>query len=313
MTTQITDVLVELGRKLRHQNYQFVTITPLSHETVLQRNLASKSILRDLFGWNRWVSKKSIPNDILRLLQISEFFEEKGDQLKSLIRASTINEMVFIHSGFPTTQNDSVFFGPDTYRFFNFIKNQLQDQKFSSVFDVGCGSGAGGLALAEFCRKTARYQPKVILGDINHKALQFAKINAQINDVPHVTVIESHLLDQSPDEVDLVISNPPYIMDDTGRAYRHGGDHYGAELSIKIVEDFLRKKGGSDARLLFYTGVCIVDGVDVFLNQITPLLNKYPLKSFHYEELDPDVFGDQLLLKSYQDVDRIAAVGLDVQ
>ena len=34
--------------------------------------------------------------------------------------------------------------------------------------------------------------------------------------------------------------------------------------------------------------------------------------SWHYQELDPDVFGEQLLEPGYQPVERIAAVGLTV-
>jgi hypothetical protein len=34
---------------------------------------------------------------------------------------------------------------------------------------------------------------------------------------------------------------------------------------------------------------------------------------FIYEELDPDVFGEELSMSGYADVDRIAVVGLHVR
>jgi len=60
---------------------------------------------------------------------------------------------------------------------------------------------------------------------------------------------------------------------------------------------------------LFYTGVAIVDGMDPLLAELVPALSNAGL-DWRYEEIDPDVFGEELLQPAYRDVDRIAAVGL---
>src|SRR5207248_934976 len=36
---------------------------------------------------------------------------------RSLVRFSSLGDMLLVHSGFPTEAPDAVFFGPDTYRF----------------------------------------------------------------------------------------------------------------------------------------------------------------------------------------------------
>ena len=53
----------------------------------------------------------------------------------------------------------------------------------------------------------------------------------------------------------------------------------------------------------------MVAGHDVFLRAATPLLERHGA-AFHYEELDPDVFGEELEKPGYAAVERIAAVVL---
>ena len=110
-------------------------------------------------------------------------------------------------------------------------------------------------------------------------------------------------------ELDLIVANPPYMRDEAARAYRDGGGRFGEALSVRIVREALRRlaPGGT---LLLYTGVAIVDGQDVFRAAIAELLTG---STHHYEELDPDVFGEQLEQPGYEHVERIAAVGLTVE
>ncbi|MEY4513727.1 MAG: hypothetical protein RLZZ450_5849, partial [Pseudomonadota bacterium] len=103
--------------------------------------------------------------------------------------------------------------------------------------------------------------------------------------------------------------NPPYMRDDAARAYRDGGGAFGEALSVRILRDSLARLTPQGA-LLLYTGVAIVNGVDVFRAAIDELLTN---SAYQYEELDPDVFGEQLDEPGYENVERIAAVALTVR
>ena len=94
------------------------------------------------------------------------------------------------------------------------------------------------------------------------------------------------------------------------RAYRHGGGALGAQLSLRIVEQALYRlaPGGS---LVLYTGVAMIDGIDPFLDAVAPRLES-PMFGWTYHEIDPDVFGEELLTPGYQRVERIAVVALIV-
>jgi methylase of polypeptide subunit release factors len=147
-----------------------------------------------------------------------------------------------------------------------------------------------------------------VLADINRHALLLAEVNAGLAGT-RPALVESDVLGAVEGAVDLVIANPPYMRDTSARTYRDGGGSHGEALAVRIVREAIARlsPGGT---LILYTGSAIVDGRDVFRSSVTPLLASL---QYEYEELDPDVFGEELDQPAYQDVDRIAAVGLRVQ
>jgi hypothetical protein len=60
--------------------------------------------------------------------------------------------------------------------------------------------------------------------------------------------------------------------------------------------------------LVLYSGTPIIDGVDPFLESLSPLV-QLPALQFVYEEIDP-VFGEEFERHAYAHADRIAVVGL---
>lgn len=50
--------------------------------------------------------------------------------------------------------------------------------------------------------------------------------------------------------------------------------------------------------LLLYTGTVIIDGPDQFLASVAPILDDSTL-DWDYQELDPDVFGEELAEPAY--------------
>ena len=110
---------------------------------------------------------------------------------------------------------------------------------------------------------------------------------------------------------DLIIANPPYLVDPALRAYRHGGGDWGASLSLRILEEGLSRLSRA-GHLLLYTGSAIVDGQDKFLQAALPILQNGTLE-YRYRELDPDVFGEELDKWPYDRADRIATVLLHVK
>ncbi|KPY85822.1 class I SAM-dependent methyltransferase [Pseudomonas syringae pv. tagetis] len=300
--------LIALAQRLKTSGYRFVTPTPLTHKHVNQRpeNRVAAS-LRDVFGWSRSIPESMLPVAEAQCLLEAGILQRSEDGLKSRVRFSSLDDLLLVHSAFPTADEDSVFFGPDTYRFAHSIHRHLQStsQPINRAVDIGCGTGAGAMLVA-----VARPQAQVHAVDINPKALHFAQTNAMIAGLENMECCHSDILSGLTGNFDLIVANPPYMKDAKRRAYRHGGDALGADLSVRIVREALDRlaQGGS---LVLYTGVAMVGEHDPFFEAVRDDIGHATL-AWTYRELDPDVFGEELLEEGYKDVDRIAAVELVV-
>jgi len=283
-------------------------VTPATHSRVNARKGSGQaSSLRDVFGWSRPFAPGLVSNDELQLLERAQVLVPRGELLGSSVRWSSLDDLLLVHSAFPTDASDAVFFGPDSYRFAQVIHEHLQHnpRPVEHAVDIGCGTGVGALLIA---RAAQRAQVSAV--DINPLALRYATINAALSGVSNVSIAPSDVLDGISGTFDLIVANPPYMLDRSARTYRHGGGALGAELSLRIVEQACERLT-RHGTLLLYTGVAIVDGRDALLEAIRLRLAG-PQWAWVYREIDPDVFGEQLAEPGYEQVERIAAVALTV-
>jgi methylase of polypeptide subunit release factors len=299
--------LLKLGNHLRRAGYRFITPAPATHSRVLIRDQEA-STLADIFGWNRRFRPAVLPAPYADLLEAAGALLKRDGAMCSGVRFSSLDRLLLMHSAFPTDGTDSVFFGPDTYRFAREIRGLFErngDFRPSRVFDIGAGTGAGG-----FVCEGLGHADEVLLVDINQKALRYCEVNAALN---HCLArpLGSDLLRDVEGTADLIVSNPPYLVDAACRTYRHGGGDWGGDLSVRILAESLERLA-TGGKLLLYTGSAIVDGVDTFFEAAheLPQLAKY---SFRYNEVDPDVFGEELERTPYDRADRIAAVCLTIE
>lgn len=297
--------LLELLGLLRASNYEFVTATPATHARVLARETRQRAgNLRDVLGWSLPFAPESIPRPIFDALARADALHERDDGLiAASVRVSSVRGALFLHSAYPTTSADSVFLGPDSYRFADLIVARMGEvPPGARILDYGAGAGVGGITAAR-----AAGNARLTLADINPKALFLSSINAEFAGLDYATAQVQRPADLD-GLFDLVVTHPPFMMDRDQRAYRDGGDLYGGQLSLDWVCDSvgLLRPGG---RLILHTGVSIVDGRDVLLDALHERLPNADLH-FDYHELDPDIFGDELDQPAYADVERIAAVGL---
>ena len=299
--------LLQMAQAVRSRGYAFTTSTPATHARVNARpGSAWARDLAGVFGWSRPFREDVVSPEILAFMREAGVLLSSGAGLRSAVRLSSLDGLLFMHSAFPTTAGDSVFFGPDTYRFARAILAHLsKGVPARRAVDIGCGAGPGAILVARACRDA-----EVLAVDINPAALRMTRVNAVLAGV-QVAAVESNLLSGVPGSFDLIVSNPPYLVDPGARAYRHGGGPLGAGLSLAILEAALNRlaPGGT---LLLYTGAAIVNGADPFKMAALAQIGGSGA-SWTYEELDPDVFGEELESGVYTTADRIAAVVLTVR
>ncbi|UJR78215.1 methyltransferase [Sandaracinus amylolyticus] len=295
------EALVALGRALRGAGYRFETVTPATHARVVARpSMREARDLRGVLGWSLPFAPHVVPDAILAHLRDADALDVLDEgRLRARVRVSTLGEHLFVHSAYPTRDRDAVFFGPDTHRFAHLLVSVRRPVQ--RMLDLGCGTGAGGIVLAEQARE-------IVLSDISPRVLSHARVNVAIAGATNATIIHADLFDGIEGRFDLIAANPPYLVDDEHRTYRDGGDALGTALAARIVRESIPRltRGG---RLVLYTGVPIVDGRDVLCDVVVPALRA---AGVHVErdELDPDVFGEELERDVYESVERIAAIAL---
>ena len=291
------DTLLDLLTYLKQRDYRFHTVTPSTHARVLARPAPAAPTLRDVFGWNRPFAEDQVDGELLDVMRRAGILHRHADGAISALRVASLGEDLFLHSAFPTDASDAVFFGPDTYRFVRFMAERWPASA-RHVVDMGAGSGAGGIAASRLAPAAA-----ITLVDINANALRLARLNALAAAVTAQLRQDRTL----PAGADVVVANPPYMMDSGRRAYRDGGDLFGGGLALDWARQALGRlaPGGT---LLLYTGASVVRGAVPLAAALQSACAEAHAPC-EIEEIDPDVFGEELEQPAYAEVERIAAIG----
>lgn len=301
------DALAALLTWLDASGYDFVTVTPATHARVLARDPGRMAASpRDVFGWNRPFPARVLPGELFAVLDDAGLIERPQPAIyRSRVRASRVEGRLLLHSSYPTSDTDAVFLGPDSYRFAQLILASLDfRQSYRSVLDYGAGSGVGGIIAG-----LASGAEQVTLADRNPAALEMARVNAAHSGLAINTVEASNPTDVE-GSFDLVVMHPPFMIDPAGRAYRDGGELNGAQLSLEwCAAGATRLAPGG--RLIMHTAAAIIEGRDLLRGALEDMLAPTPF-GLGYRELESDIFGEEMSTPAYRNVDRIAAVGIEI-
>ena len=122
----------------------------------------------------------------------------------------------------------------------------IYDEVKGKILDVGCGYGVIGITLA-----TSKNVTDVEMIDINHRALDLAKRNAEKNKVASkIKILESNGFEQIKEKYDAIITNPPIRA---GKAviyqmYADAKEHLKKDGALYIV---INKKHGAPSTIKY--------------------------------------------------------------
>jgi precorrin-6B methylase 2 len=308
--------LLQLGRALAAADYRHTAIGAASHQRVVQRMRQAAAeprqaaTLGDVFGLSRPFSAEHLPARVWNAMNEAGVVRRDGALWRSTVRVASCAHRLYFHSAWPTIDDDAVFFGPDTYRMLTALQGALDEGPVRRAIDIGCGAGAGAITIA-------RHWPlaEVLAVDGNPTATTLTAVNADLAGTPRVRVDRidplRSALDQVDGDFDLILAQPPYLLDPCGRLLRHGGGALGEARTIEVVTQAITRLAAG-GRLLLYTGVAMVGGADPVLALLAPLLDGAGL-AWRYRELEGDIHGEELAEAGYEQADRIAAVWLEAR
>jgi SAM-dependent methyltransferase len=117
-------------------------------------------------------------------------------------------------------------------------------RRITRALDLGCGAGTLALLLCE--------DAECVIGtDINPRAIEFSRLNAEVNGIANVEFRAGDLFEPVRDEqFDLIVSQPPYYPG-SGTTFLHGGER-GDELPWRVMHG-IRDHLAEGGRALVFT------------------------------------------------------------
>ena len=123
------------------------------------------------------------------------------------------------------------------------LENIIIPDSAQTIIDVGCGYGPLGIIFAK-----ANPKMKVIMVDVNKRALELAELNAKENNVDNIDIIESDLLKQVHTNADVIMTNPP-IRTGKQNIFRLYEESYSKLNSGGFFYCVIQKKQGAPSTL----------------------------------------------------------------
>ena len=145
-------------------------------------------------------------------------------------------------------------------------------EKFNSALDIGTGSGCISIALAKHSKST------ISAIDVSEVALKVAKENAAINEVKIDFIQQDILQTHSLPKVDVIVSNPPYVLESEKQKMKANVSQYESHLALFTPDKepllFYKKIGNLAAKFLNCGGKLYFEINEQYGTEILEMLSK---------------------------------------
>lgn len=165
------------------------------------------------------------------------------------------------------------------------------------ILDIGTGSGCIAITLCKNMK-----EPEVFALDISSASLEVAKINSAKNNTS-IHFIETNILNANfsdlPTELDILISNPPYIKDSEKVLMKANVLDYEPEMALFVNDNdpliFYRKIAELGKTNLKKNGMLFFEINEASGKEIETLLAKL---DYSFIELKKDLYGKYRMIKA---------------
>jgi release factor glutamine methyltransferase len=223
-------------------------------------------VIQHLLGYNR--SDCIIHAD-------KEITIEMSDEIKQIVRDLKIQkplqyileEVEFYGMKFQVNEH-TLIPRPETEELVEWV---LQEN-FNSALDIGTGSGCIAIALAKHSKAA------ISAVDISEMALKVAKANAKLNKVNINFSMQDVLKSSSLSKVDIIVSNPPYVLESEKQKMKANVLQYEPYLALFTADKepllFYKKIGSLAAKSLNFGGKLFFEINEKYGAEILEILRK---------------------------------------
>ena len=131
----------------------------------------------------------------------------------------------------------------------SFMLNTIFNDVKGSVLDLGCGYGVIGIIVSSNSNVS-----KITMCDVNQRALDLAKRNAEKNKVINYEVVESDCFENINEKFDTIITNPP-IRAGKSVIYKMYEDSKNHLKSNGVLFLVINKKHGAPSTITFLESI----------------------------------------------------------
>jgi len=195
-----------------------------------QENVAFKVLLR-LFARGEALAKQELDGIIesatLQELTASGLLQEEESLVRALFQVQTEAGMFFLSDFMPRDHPADLVLpiGPSGRH----LANVTIRKRIKSALDLGCGCGIQSLL-------AARHADLVTATDINPRALELTKLNAELNGIANIEILSgSYFEPVSGRKFDLIVANLPYVVTPHKKYIYRDPDQPGDESVRKML------------------------------------------------------------------------------
>ena len=280
MSKKIKDIFIEYKKILKENNFETYS-------------LDVEVLLMNVTGFSK-IQLYLNTDYTLKTEEYEKFKKFFNRRLKNEPIAYIIEKCEFMGMNF-LLNNHTLIPRPDTEILVEKAIEIINKNNFNNALDIGTGSGAIAISLAKYCNIN------VTALDINDKAIEMAKKNANINKVKNIEFIQSDIFEKINNKYDIIVSNPPYIKTQ---------DIKTLEKNVKNYEPILALDGGKSG-LIFYEK--ITNNAIKYLNK-----NGYLMFEIGYDQaedvkniMENNNFYNTTVLKDLSGLDRVVFANIE--
>jgi SAM-dependent methyltransferase len=288
-----------VGRYRRGERnaYESSALSKLYYWDFARTNPAAQKLF-EIFALTRPVDRATLVGLLSealvdRMIALQILVEREGGWV-SRLTASANGPHVFFHDNdfiFEEDKPHHVFLGRCSMRLADHVAKVAGTRRLRRTLDLCTGSGVQAMTIAGSADKSFG-------GDINPRAIEFARANARSNGIANAEFRLSDLWKEFDGRYDLITANTPFLLLAKGsKALSGNGGHLGMEVELRILDalDEYLEPGGLS---LTVVSSALVGGQDMLLEK---LRQSFGRKSYRVDLYPINRYMPTRLYKVYRD------------